>query len=63
MKRFLYIFLASLILPFINENLWKLSGINFWANYVLISIIAFLGLSVFFNPFTKNKTTCHENKK
>lgn len=53
MKSLLYVFLASLVMPIINDNLWTLSGANFWVNYGIIFLIAFIGLSIFFVRFPK----------
>ena len=48
-KRLLYIFLASLILPFTNEKLWAYSGIEFWIYYsILFGIVLILLLIMYF---------------
>jgi hypothetical protein len=52
--KFLCIFLVSLFTPAINDNLWTLSGINFWINYAVLFVIAFLGLCLIFGLFDKN---------
>lgn len=40
-KRLLYVFLASLCCPFLNEHIWETSGIEFWIGYGIIFAIAF----------------------
>ena len=53
-KKFLYVFLVSLLIPAINDSLWTLSGINFWINYAVLFVIAFVGLCLIFGLFYKN---------
>lgn len=52
-EKFLCIFLVSLFVPAINDNLWSLSGISFWLNYAVLSIIAFVGMYILFIVLNK----------
>ena len=48
-KKLLYVFLVSLLLPFFNEKLWIYSGIEFWIYYsILFAIILILLLITYF---------------
>lgn len=47
-KRLLYVFLVSLFCPFLNENIWETSGVEFWTVYGIIFAIAFLFLTMMF---------------
>lgn len=47
-KRLLYVFLASLLCPFLNEHIWETSGVKFWTGYGIIFTIAFLFLTMMF---------------
>lgn len=53
-KKFLCVFLVSLLIPVINDSLWTLSGISFWLTYAVLFVIAFLGLCLVFGLFYKN---------
>jgi hypothetical protein len=47
-EKILCIFLASLFVPTINDNLWSLSGISFWLTYAFYFVIAFVGMYILF---------------
>ena len=47
-KRLLYVFLASLFCPFLNEHIWETNGIEFWTGYGIIFTIVFLFLTMMF---------------
>lgn len=47
-EKILCIFLVSLFVPVINDNLWSLSGISFWLTYAVLSVIAFVGMYILF---------------
>jgi hypothetical protein len=47
-EKILCIFLASLFVPAINDNLWSLSGISFWLTYAFYFLIAFVGMYILF---------------
>ena len=54
-EKFLCIFLVSLLVPAINDNLWSLSGISFWLTYAVLSVIAFVGMCIFFIVLNKKQ--------
>lgn len=54
-EKFLCIFLVSLLVPAINDNLWSLSGISFWLTYAVLSIIAFVGMYILFVVLNKKQ--------
>lgn len=54
-EKFLCIFLVSLLVPAINDNLWSLSGINFWLTYAVLSVIAFVGMYILFVVLNKKQ--------
>ena len=54
-ENFLCIFLVSLLVPAINDNLWSLSGISFWLTYAVLSIIAFVGMYILFVVLNKKQ--------
>lgn len=47
-EKILCIFLASLFIPALNDNLWTLSGISFWLTYAFYFVIAFAGFLILF---------------
>ena len=54
-KKFLYVFLVSLLIPAINDHLWSLSGISFWLTYAVIFAIAFVGMYILFIVLTRKQ--------
>ena len=44
LKRLFYVVLVSLILPFLNENLWGYNGKEFWLYYSILFGIVFVFL-------------------
>lgn len=54
-ENFLCIFFVSLLVPAINDNLWSLSGISFWLNYAVLSVIAFVGMYILFVVLNKKQ--------
>ena len=54
-ENFLCIFLVSLLVPAINDNLWSLSGISFWLTYAVLSAIAFVGMYILFVVLNKKQ--------
>lgn len=54
-KKLLYVFLASLFIPVLNDNIWTLSGINFWLNYAVLFAIAFIGMYILFIVLTRKQ--------
>lgn len=51
-KRLFYIILVSLILLFINENLWSYNGKEFWIYYSIIFGITFVLVLIVFIMIT-----------
>ena len=54
-EKILCIFLVSLFVPAINDNLWSLSGISFWLTYAVLSVIAFVGMYILLIVLTKKQ--------
>ena len=54
-EKFLCLFLVSLLVPAINDNLWSLSGISFWLTYAVLSVIAFVGMYILFTVLNKKQ--------
>ena len=54
-EKFLCLFLVSLFVPAINDNLWSLSGISFWLTYAFYFFIAFVGMYILFVVLTKKQ--------
>lgn len=62
-KRLLYVFLASLCCPFLNEHIWETSGIEFWIGYGIIFAIAFFFLTMMFVLPIKEELKKEDNIK
>lgn len=42
MKKYIFAIVVSILLPFINENIWNYDGINFFINYIILFIVALI---------------------
>lgn len=36
MKKYIFAIVVSILLPFINKNIWNYDGINFFINYIIL---------------------------
>ena len=41
-KAYIFAIVVSMLLPFINENIWNYDGINFLINYIILFIVALI---------------------
>jgi uncharacterized membrane protein YqaE (UPF0057 family) len=39
-KDYILAIVVSILLPFINENIWNYDGINFFINYIILFVVA-----------------------
>lgn len=39
-KDYILAIVVSILLPFINENIWNYDGIDFFINYIILFIVA-----------------------
>lgn len=41
-KVYIFAIVVSILLPFINENIWNYDGINFFINYIILFVVALI---------------------
>ena len=41
-KVYIFAIVVSILLPFINENIWNYDGIDFFTNYIILFMLALI---------------------
>jgi uncharacterized membrane protein YqaE (UPF0057 family) len=41
-KVYIFAIVVSILLPFINENIWNYDGIDFFINYIILFMLALI---------------------